>query len=146
MKINCAVSELPNFECFPTQNGKPGPQHYGTIHFENKMEELEVSAREAWMGMPASRPIVEMTIPSSLDNTLAPPGKHVVQLFVQFAPYHIDPKIGSWADPGFKGVFAVLPVFLELLKKLLREGFSELSMNSPQTFRLLSSAPTYSRL
>jgi len=47
-----------------------------------------------------------MTIPSALDPTLAPAGKHVVQLFVQFAPYNVDPKIGSWADPMFKESFA----------------------------------------
>ena len=51
------------------------------------------------MGMPAQRPVVEMTIPSALDKTISPPGKHVVQLFVQFAPYHVDPKYGNWADP-----------------------------------------------
>ncbi len=37
-----------------------------------------------------------------LAQTLAPPGKHVVQLFVQYAPYSVDPKIGNWADPAFK--------------------------------------------
>jgi phytoene dehydrogenase-like protein len=65
------------------------------------------------MGMPASRPVVEMTIPSSLDDTISPKGKHVVQLFVQFAPYQIDSKIGSWADPGFKGNF----IFKEVCTK-----------------------------
>lgn len=46
-----------------------------------------------------------MTIPSSLDATLAPPGKHVVQLFIQFAPYDLDPSIGSWEDEKFKQAF-----------------------------------------
>ncbi len=62
--------------------------------------------REASMGIPATRPAIEMTIPSSADPTLAPPGQHVVQLFVQYAPYDLDPKIGSWADPAFKTAFA----------------------------------------
>jgi phytoene dehydrogenase-like protein len=35
------------------------------------------------MGMPATRPLIEMTIPSALDKTISPKGKHVVQLFVQ---------------------------------------------------------------
>eukprot|EP01004_Peranema_trichophorum_P010876 NODE_970_length_2213_cov_44.560287_g829_i0.p1 GENE.NODE_970_length_2213_cov_44.560287_g829_i0~~NODE_970_length_2213_cov_44.560287_g829_i0.p1 ORF type:complete len:701 (-),score=153.25 NODE_970_length_2213_cov_44.560287_g829_i0:111-2024(-) len=106
-KINCAVDRLPNFECFPSPpDGSPGPQHFGTIHFESKMEEIQNAYREASAGIPATRPVIEMTIPSSLDKTLAPPGKHVVQLFVQFAPYDIDPKQGSWADPGFKNSFA----------------------------------------
>ena len=57
------------------------------------------------MGIPALRPIVELTIPTSLDKTLAPAGKHVAQLFVQFAPYTVDPKLGNWADPRFKREF-----------------------------------------
>lgn len=106
-KINCAVKSLPNFTCYPSPlDGTPGPMHRGTIHFECLMEELEHAYREASMGMPASRPVIEMTIPSSIDKTLAPPGQHVVQLFVQFAPYDIDPKIGNWADPKFKNAFA----------------------------------------
>jgi phytoene dehydrogenase-like protein len=70
------------------------------------MEEMDHAYREASMGIPATRPTIEMTIPSSIDDSLAPPGKHVVQLFVQFAPYDVDPKIGHWADPHFKDAFA----------------------------------------
>lgn len=74
-KINCAVDKLPNFECYPSSpDGLPGPQHRGTAHFENRMEEIEFAYREASMGMPASRPVIEMTIPSALDSTIAPPG------------------------------------------------------------------------
>lgn len=106
-KINCAVDRLPNFECYPSpSDGSPGPMHFGTAHFENRMEELEFAHREASMGMPATRPIIEMTIPSSLDRTISPPGKHVVQFFVQYAPYEVDPKYGNWADEGFKNAFA----------------------------------------
>lgn len=104
-KINCAVDRLPQFTCMPTEPGVPGPQHRGTVHFETTMEEIENAHREASMGMPATRPVVEMTIPSALDNTLAPPGKHVVQFFVQFAPYDVNPKVGHWADPSFKAAF-----------------------------------------
>ena len=79
--------------------------HRGTVHFEYHMDDLEFAYREASLGIPATRPVVEMTIPSSIDSTLAPPGKHVVQLFVQYAPYDVNPKIGSWADPVFKEAF-----------------------------------------
>lgn len=40
--------------------------------------------------------MVEMTIPSVLDPTLAPPGCHVISLFTQFTPYHIEGK--EWTD------------------------------------------------
>ncbi len=105
-KINIACNALPNFACYPTApDGLPGPQHRGTTHFEVTMEEIENAYRESSMGMPATRPVVEMTIPSSLDSTVAPRGQHVVQLFVQYAPYDVDPKIGHWADPAFKQDF-----------------------------------------
>ena len=105
-KINMATTKLPNFECFPSpEGGLAGPMHMGTCHFENFMEELEIAHRESSMGMPATRPIIEMTCPSALDKTISPEGKHVVQLFVQYAPYDVDPKIGHWADPQFKEAF-----------------------------------------
>lgn len=105
-KINIAANSLPNFLCCPnTDNQKPEAQHLGTIHFETEMEELENAYREASMGIPASRPVIEMTIPSALDKTISPFGQHIIQLFIQFAPYDIDPRIGNWADPGFKQFF-----------------------------------------
>jgi phytoene dehydrogenase-like protein len=49
-----------------------------------------------------------MTIPSSIDRTLTPSnsGKHIVQLFVQYAPYDVSPRYGRWSDPQFKHAFA----------------------------------------
>jgi phytoene dehydrogenase-like protein len=120
-KINCAVNSLPNFSCYPSDpNGQPGPQHKGTIHFECTMEEIENCYREASMGIPSSRPVIEMTIPSSVDPTLVTEtgtetgtgtggerkGHHVVQLFIQFVPYDLDPKIGNWNDMKFKNQYA----------------------------------------
>lgn len=54
---------------------------------------LVPSPPKAKRGVPATRPVVEMTIPSAVDGTIAPAGKHVVQLFVQYAPYDVDPKV-----------------------------------------------------
>jgi hypothetical protein len=45
-KINCAVSELPDFLAAPNVNGQAGPQHRGTIHFENHMDQIEVAAAQ----------------------------------------------------------------------------------------------------
>lgn len=59
----------------------------GTIHFETTMQELEEAYLEAQQGRPSSRPIIEMTLPSSLDKTISPPGKHVATLFVQVMNY-----------------------------------------------------------
>jgi phytoene dehydrogenase-like protein len=97
MKINLAISELPNFLCAP--GTEAGPQHRGTIHFERSMDEIEEAHSAAKCGRLPQRPVIEMTIPSSLDDSISPPGQHVAQLFVQYAPYHA-PSPG-WEDDEF---------------------------------------------
>ena len=83
VKINLALSGLPNFKALP---GK-GIQHHGTIHLAPTIEYMERAFDDAKYGMPSREPVIEMTIPSTVDETLAPPGKHVMSMFVQYAPY-----------------------------------------------------------
>ncbi|KAM9476416.1 pyridine nucleotide-disulfide oxidoreductase domain-containing protein 2 isoform 2-T2 [Clarias gariepinus] len=91
-KINVAVDKLPNFLAAPnTADGKPGPHHQCSIHLNcESVEILEAAYREGQQGRPSSRPMIEMTIPSVLDPTLAPPGCHVVSFFTQFTPYWLE--------------------------------------------------------
>lgn len=103
MKINLAVSELPNFTCL-SGNKEVAPQHRGTIHIGCTLEYLERAYDDAKYGRPSERPIVEMTIPTSVDRTLTPPGHHILSLFVQYAPYHLSS--GSWDDGQTKEAFA----------------------------------------
>ncbi|HEY1076474.1 MAG TPA: NAD(P)/FAD-dependent oxidoreductase, partial [Fontimonas sp.] len=93
MKINLAVSELPDFSCMPGRR-EVGPQHRGTIHISPTVEYLERAYEEARRGAPSSEPVVELTIPTSVDRTLAPDGHHIVQMFVQYAPYRLAE--GDW--------------------------------------------------
>lgn len=95
MKINLAVSELPDFKCLPGKN-EPGPQHRGTIHIGASTEYLERAYDDAKYGQPSRRPVIELTIPTSVDTTLAPPGHHLLSLFVQYAPYRLAE--GSWDE------------------------------------------------
>lgn len=88
LKINLAVSELPDFTCLPG-NREVGPQHRGTIHVGCTLDYLERAYDDAKYGRPSTRPIVEMTIPTSVDATIAPPGQHILSLFVQYAPYQL---------------------------------------------------------
>lgn len=90
VKINCATPAPPELACWPT-GGAIGPPHLGAIHFEDSMEQLRVAAA------PAERPLIQMATPTSVDTTLAPGGQHVVQFYVQCAPYHL--QCGrSWGD------------------------------------------------
>ena len=95
LKMNLAVSELPDFTCLPGHT-EVGPQHRGTIHIGAYPEYLERAYDDAKYGRPSERPIVEMTIPTSVDKTLAPEGHHILSLFVQYAPYELAE--GSWDD------------------------------------------------
>jgi len=115
LKINLAVSELPNFTCRPS-DGMPGPQHQGTIHFGASMEAIERAYDDAKYGEPSRRPIIEMTIPSAVDGTLAPPGHHIISLFIQYAPYRLargvwDDRKEEFADRCVSEIAAYAPNF-----------------------------------
>ncbi|HEY0972988.1 MAG TPA: NAD(P)/FAD-dependent oxidoreductase, partial [Solimonas sp.] len=101
MKINLAVSELPDFTCLPGK-AEVGPQHRGTIHISPTQDYLEAAYEDARRGEPSREPVIELTIPTSVDRTLAPAGHHIVQMFVQYAPYKL---VGAqWDD--IKDAFA----------------------------------------
>lgn len=89
MKINLALCELPDFSCC-RGHAKAGPQHRGTIHIGPSLDYIEAAYEDARRGRPSREPVIELTVPSALDATLAPPGHHIAQLFVQYAPYALS--------------------------------------------------------
>ncbi|GLD93401.1 hypothetical protein PINS_up001993 [Pythium insidiosum] len=105
-KINVALDRLPNFTCIPNtgDGNSPMRHHRGTTHFEDSMSQIEDAFLDVQSGYASRRPVIEMNIPTSLDSSIAPPGKHVALLFVQYTPY--APKDGSWDTPGKKEAFA----------------------------------------
>ncbi len=109
LKINLALGELPNFTAYP--GTAPGPQHRGTIHICPDMEYMERAWDDAKYGAPSRSPMLECTIPTVYDDSIAPPGKHIMNIFVQYAPYTL--REGTWA--GRKEAFAdrVLEILAE---------------------------------
>ncbi|KAL9245867.1 hypothetical protein vseg_019469 [Gypsophila vaccaria] len=104
-KINVAVDSLPDFLCLKSVNSTAGPHHTSTIHFGiESMDEIISACQDAWNGLPSKRPVMEMTIPSSMDKTISPPGKHVISLFTQYTPYR--PSDGTWNDPSYREAYA----------------------------------------
>ncbi len=95
-KINLALSELPDFTAVP--GTAPGPQHRGTIHISPTMEYIERAYDDAKYGRPSQHPIIEATIPSVLDDTLAPAGKYVMSMFTQYFPYKLAPGLSLEAE------------------------------------------------
>src|SRR4029079_5072205 len=57
---------------------------------------MEQAYDDAKYGMPSRSPVPECTIPTSADETIAPPGKHVMSMFIQYAPYKL--REGNWDD------------------------------------------------
>jgi phytoene dehydrogenase-like protein len=97
LKINVALSELPDFTCLPGQpHGAPGPQHRGTIHISPTLDYIEQAYDDAKYGRPSASPVLECTIPSVVDPSVAPEGRHLMSMFVQYAPTTL--REGSWDD------------------------------------------------
>ena len=93
-KINLALAEPPRFTCLPSDG--IGPHHHGTMHIGPSLDYLERAYDDAKYGRPSERPILEMTMATSVDHSIAPPGKHLLSIFVQYAPYKLAE--GNWDD------------------------------------------------
>jgi phytoene dehydrogenase-like protein len=104
-RMNVALSELPNFTCRP---GKTPQDHHGSgIVIGSTVDYLERAYLDARTHGWSRQPVIEMLIPSTLDPTLAPAGRHVASLFVQYvAPQLPDGR--SWDDA--KEAFADLVI------------------------------------
>jgi len=90
-KVNLALDALPDFTCMPGR----GPHLRGAISISQSVDYLERAYDEAKYGEFSRRPYMDIVIPSMIDPAMAPPGKHVMSIFVQYAPYHLN---GGWTD------------------------------------------------
>jgi phytoene dehydrogenase-like protein len=91
-KVNLALDALPDFTCLPG----PGPHLRGAISISPSLDYMERAYDQAKYGQFSSRPYMDIVIPSLTDPAVAPPGKHVMSCFVQYAPYHL--ANGTWDE------------------------------------------------
>ena len=102
-RMNVALSELPDFTCRPGTNQQ---DHHGAgIVIGPTIDYLDRAYLDARRDGWSREPVVEMLIPSTLDDSLAPPGQHVASLFVQ----HVAPQLPmprTWANASEKERFA----------------------------------------
>jgi len=91
-KVNLALSSLPKFAAL--KNGDDAALR-GRIHIGNEIDYLERAFDESKYGNFSRQPYLEATIPSLTDPTLAPEGKHVMSIYVQYAPYKLK---GDWEE------------------------------------------------
>jgi phytoene dehydrogenase-like protein len=115
-KVNLALDALPDFTCLPG----PGPHLRGAISISPSIEYMERAYDDAKYGDFSRRPYVDMVIPSLTDPSVAPPGKHVMSCFVQYAPYALregtwDEKRGAFGDT----VVDTLAEYAPNLKKII---------------------------
>jgi phytoene dehydrogenase-like protein len=89
-KLNLALDALPDFKCLPG----PGAHLRGAISISPSVEYMERAYDDAKYGDYSRRPYIDIVIPSLTDPSVAPPGKHVLSCFVQYAPYKL--KHGTW--------------------------------------------------
>ena len=91
-KVNLALDGLPDFTCRPG----PGAHLRGAVSISPSVEYMERAYDDAKYGRYSRRPYIDIVIPSLTDPSVAPPGKHVMSCFVQYAPYHL--KEGTWDE------------------------------------------------
>ena len=84
-KVNLALDALPNFTCLPGD----GPHLRGAISISPGVDYMERAYDQAKYGEFSRRPYMDMVIPTLTDPSVAPPGKHILSCFVQYAPYHL---------------------------------------------------------
>ncbi len=94
-RMNVALSELPSFTALPGK--EPQPHHGAGIIIGPSLAYMDKAYRDAREQGWSREPVIEMLIPSTIDDTLAPPGAHVASLFCQ----HVAPELPdgrSWDD------------------------------------------------
>jgi phytoene dehydrogenase-like protein len=89
-KLNIALDSLPDFPSFPPDS----PCIRGDLHITDSIDMVERAYDDWKAGRWSQKPYVDMLLPSLIDPTMAPPGKHYMSVFVQYAPYHLAD--GEW--------------------------------------------------
>ncbi len=113
VKINLAVDRLPDFAAKP---GADPEVQGGTIVLAESLDDLEAAFQDAVCGRAARLPFADLCIPTVFDDSLAPPGHHVVSMFTQWVPHEWaaapDPRaLAAYADRAVARMEAVAPGF-----------------------------------
>jgi len=106
VKVNLALQELPEYTAFPGRGA--GPQHRGTVEICPSIDYLEEAWRQAEAGRVAEQPFMEVFCSSAVDDSLAPPGVHVVSCFAQYAPQVDAADWPALREPAGDAVIATL--------------------------------------
>lgn len=117
LKINLALNGLPDFRALP---GAPGPQHGATMHICPSIKYVERAWDDAKYGRPSRSPMLEMTVPTIYDPSLAPAGKHIMGIFLQYAPYTLAE--GNWdelREPFYNRVIDIIEEYAPNIRDII---------------------------
>jgi len=92
-KLNLALNGVPNWKALP-HSGSAGLHHRGTMHVSPSVSYIEKAFQDTQAGKMSEQPVLECTMASVLDPSIAPEGKHIMSIFAQYAPYEL--KNGTW--------------------------------------------------
>ena len=121
LKMNLALSGLPEFRAFPSY-GQAAPQHRATMHLCPSIEYVERAWDDAKYGRPSRSPLIEMTIPTMYDPSLAPEGRHIMGIFLQYAPYTLkDTKWDVEREPYAERVLDVIEEYCPNIRNIVVE-------------------------
>jgi phytoene dehydrogenase-like protein len=115
VKINLALAELPNFKACP--GTEISPWHHGTIHISPNMQYVIDAYADSVAGRPSRSPIIEATLPSALDPSVVPEGKHLMNCFVQYGPFDLRNGL-SWDEEKGKFLNRVIEILGEYAPNL----------------------------
>jgi phytoene dehydrogenase-like protein len=119
LKMNLALSGLPEFKALP---GAPGPQHKATMHICPSVEYVERAWDDAKYGRPSRSPLIEMTVPTMYDPSLAPEGRHIMGIFLQYAPYTLrDTNWDAEREPYSQRILDVIEEYCPNIKSIVVE-------------------------
>ncbi|WP_376702822.1 NAD(P)/FAD-dependent oxidoreductase [Mesorhizobium sp. ISC25] len=91
-KLNIALDGLPTFRALP----KGSPCIKGDLHFTDTVERMEQACDDWKAGKWSADPFIDLVIPTTVDPTMAPPGKHFMSCFVQYCPPKVEGR--DWTD------------------------------------------------
>jgi phytoene dehydrogenase-like protein len=93
-KVNMALDGLPSFSALPGD----GEHLRGAVSISPAVDDMERAYDDAKYGRFSAKPYIDIVIPTLVDPSMAPPGKHVMSCFVQYAPYQLDPALEGWDE------------------------------------------------
>jgi phytoene dehydrogenase-like protein len=123
LKMNLALNGLPEFRALPPSGPQEkAPQYKATMHICPSIEYVERAWDDAKYGRPSRSPLIEMTIPTMYDPSLAPRGRHIMGIFLQYAPYTLkDTHWDAEREPYTERVLDVIEEYCPNIRSIIVE-------------------------